>query len=288
MSNLVLSSKDDWFTTPSTLRLPKAMELRPTNLLSLCSEPSGAWNCSVMKGLFRLVQTSSTGKPEVEHDQSEAGAIAPSDSSSADPGRDSSLPVSNEPSAWRELTDEVFETDPRFYLSQVTLTALTFPRTSRKATEKLLPKLLCGTPARRRLVHLAIRIFGHPKEILEVALEQFRGHGYEGRLTAAASLLADFGADSWPVLRSIAKSEAPECEAFVGLIAGLNGVSKAERLSALTDLAKNPDPNTRLQVLEALEEFAPEDARPTLEALARPEAQEDSAREAARQRLQQR
>jgi HEAT repeat protein len=116
-------------------------------------------------------------------------------------------------------------------------------------------------------------------------LEQFRRHGYEARLIAAASLLAEFGSDSWPALRSFAKSGAPECEAFVGVIAGLQGVPQMDRLMTLTDLAKNPDPNTRSRVLEVLEELGLGDIRPVLEALARPEAPEDSAREAARESL---
>jgi hypothetical protein len=185
------------------------------------------------------------------------------------------------------IGEEVFNSDPRYYLSRVTLIALTVPGATRPVTEKLLPKLLSRGPARRRLVHLAIRIFAQPKEILEVALEQFRRHGYEGRLIAAASLLTDFGADSWPVLRSLAKSGAPECEAFVEVIARLQGVPQADRLNALTDLAKNPDSNTRLRVLEALEEFGRAEIRSVLEALGRSEAPDDSARESARERLQQ-
>jgi hypothetical protein len=185
----------------------------------------------------------------------------------------------------RAIADEMFDSDPRFYLSRMTLIALTVPGATRPVTEKLLPKLLRGAPSRRRLIRLALHIFGQPKEILEVAYEQFQRHGYEGRLMDAASLLADFGTDSWPALRSLAKSGAPMCQAFVGLIAGLKGVPSEERSAALRDLANNQDPTTRLRVLEALEELDPQYRRSILEALGRPDAPEDSACEAAREEL---
>jgi hypothetical protein len=157
--------------------------------------------------------------------------------------------------AFELVEDERFTSNPRLYLSRVTLFALTCPEKTRPLTEFLFPKLLSGPPARRRLVHLAIRIFGKPREILEVACEQFRIHGYEGRLIAAASLLGEFGTESWAVLREFASSGAPESEAFVELVASLEGVPTKERIDALADLARSADQGTRQRAFEVLGEF---------------------------------
>lgn len=89
--------------------------------------------------------------------------------------------------------------------------------------------------------------------MLAVALHEYRLYGYEGRLLLAASLMAKFGEKAWPVLSLLAKSGRTECECFVPVIARLRGVAWEDRMDALLDLSRSPDPSTKERAKEFLE-----------------------------------
>jgi hypothetical protein len=125
-----------------------------------------------------------------------------------------------------------------------------------------------------------------PSEVLAVAIPTAGRHIYEGRLLAAASLLGRYGERAWPVLRELARSMRPECECFVPVIARMETIAEDDRIRALTDLARNPDPSTRERVLDAIDEFAPEKTTAVLEALADPQWKGDLAYDGARERLE--
>ena len=127
--------------------------------------------------------------------------------------------------------------------------------------------MLDSTPFIQRLGVRAILSFADPGEVITLALHEFRLYGYEGRLVLAASLLSRFGERSWPVLASLAKSGLPECEYFVSAIARLDGISSRERLNAMIDLARNPDPSIRERVMDVLEGYSVEEAAEVLKAI---------------------
>ena len=137
-----------------------------------------------------------------------------------------------------------------------------------QAIRFIFDRMLDSTPFIQRLGAQAILSFADPGEVFAVALREFRLYGYEGRLLLAASLLSRFGERSWPLLAFLAKSGLPECEYFVSTIARLEAVSSRERLNALIDLARNPDPSIRERVMDALEGYSEEEAAKVLNAIA--------------------
>lgn len=159
-----------------------------------------------------------------------------------------------EDDSFSDLPDSVFEETPQLYLNRAVSRAILNPKGVWGLTEKLLPKLLTKSPARRRLVQRALLAFAKPEDIREIAIAQYRVFGYEERLLTAASLLESFGREAWPTLRQLAASNIPEAYAFVRAVLRLKGVSISERVAALVDLARNPDHDTRERVVEAWEE----------------------------------
>ncbi len=137
-----------------------------------------------------------------------------------------------------------------------------------KAIRFIFGRMLDSTPFIQRLGAYAILSFADPGEVIALALHKFRLYGYEGRLVLAASLLSRFGERSWPVLASLAKSGLPECEYFVSTIARLDGISSRERLNAMIDLARNPDPSIRERVMDVLEGYSEQEAAEVLNAIA--------------------
>ena len=81
----------------------------------------------------------------------------------------------------------------------------------------------------------------------------------------AASLLSRFGERSWPVLASLAKSGLPN--AILLAIARRGLISSRERLNAMIDLARNPDPSIRERVMDVLEGYSVEEAAEVLKAI---------------------
>lgn len=185
-----------------------------------------------------------------------------------------------------DLPDEAYDENPTRYLERAVTKALLDPSLGSLITRKLFPRLLVKSPARRQLVHHALRAFALPEDILQASLEQYRASGYEGRLMAAASLLHDLGHVSWPTLLSLAKSRLPESHAFVGVIVTLEGIQAEERVRAIAELTRNPNPETRSRVLEVWEEWKDlPGARGILAELAVREGEDDSVREAAEDQL---
>ena len=150
-----------------------------------------------------------------------------------------------------------------------------------KAIHFIFARMIDGTPFMKRLGANAILSFADPGEILSVARHEYRLHGYEARLTTAASLLSRMGARAWTVLASLAKSGLPECECFVPIIATLDGVPEPDRVRALVNLAANPDSSTRGKVLEVIEQLPDSQRGRVLQVLAATGSQEDYIRQSA-------
>jgi hypothetical protein len=133
-----------------------------------------------------------------------------------------------------------------------------------EVVDLLFPFLFTGTLYERRQVYAALRERGTPQAILETGLRTYRTEGYEGFLNDAVSLLADFKASAWPVLRKWAKSGEAECEPLVRVVFAVEGIPEGERLKALQDLSRNPDESTRRRVLEMLHQVPPSARREIL------------------------
>jgi len=122
-----------------------------------------------------------------------------------------------------------------------------------------------------------------PEQVLRVALRAYERHGTEVWLSTAAALLREMGVRAWPCLRALAESGRPECELFVEAIAACDGVPAQEKLAALTDLARNADPNVRRRVLELVADYEPATSARLLQILAAGPA--DDITEEAQERL---
>lgn len=118
-----------------------------------------------------------------------------------------------------------------------------------------------------------------PTSLLCIALAEYYERGNEDRLTVAASLLADMGASALHALRNLARSNLPECELFIDVMAHLRGVSLQDRLQTLAFLAQHPSVDVRFGLLEALRGFRQREAVPLLHTLA-DDKDEDLAEEA--------
>src|SRR6266567_3361898 len=79
------------------------------------------------------------------------------------------------------------------------------------ATALVFPWLIQARGETRRQLYQALLTLGEPKAILDVALSAYEQYGNEDRLTLAASLLMDLGAQAFPALRILARSNRPEC-----------------------------------------------------------------------------
>ncbi len=75
-----------------------------------------------------------------------------------------------------------------------------------EAADILFAFLFQGTVHERRRVYASLLNLATPGAILETALRAYRLKGYEGYLSEAASLLADFKGDAWPTIRKWANS----------------------------------------------------------------------------------
>jgi hypothetical protein len=75
--------------------------------------------------------------------------------------------------------------------------------------------------------------------------------GWEGDLVEAAALVEESG--DWATLKAFVLKGHPETEYFVAAVARMKSVDEAERTTVLTEIAKNPDPNTRGRLAEVLE-----------------------------------
>jgi hypothetical protein len=107
------------------------------------------------------------------------------------------------------------------------------------ATKWLFPLLLKARGDLREHIYEALLHWEEPDAIRSVALAEYDKYGNEERLALAASLLADIGAPALPVLRVLARSDSPECEMFVPVMASLHGVSMQSRLALLAHVASN-------------------------------------------------
>jgi hypothetical protein len=144
-------------------------------------------------------------------------------------------------------------------------------------SQRLLPMLLQGPPARRRLVYEALKEFAEPQDILIGSLLLHSRDGDVEPLVIGAGLLEDLGARSWPVLAAYARRAQPACAYFVPAIARLEGIPVKERLAVLEVLARSEDAELRWRVREALEEFPPYDMTRVLRTLEEAEDPEDPA-----------
>lgn len=154
-----------------------------------------------------------------------------------------------------------------------------------EASDLLFPFLFDGTPYERRKVHATLRRVATPEAILDTALRTHKLQAYEGYLNAAASLLADFGAEAWPAIRRWARLGGPDCESLVETAFCVEGVCDDEYLAGLTDLLSKGDHNTRSRALGAIQLVPKRFHRELLIVMARTGAQDDPAREEAQERL---
>jgi hypothetical protein len=164
-----------------------------------------------------------------------------------------------------EMTDRDFASE--FQLRPFTAidTLLIFSRlglvSNRNATQWLFPLLVQARGEIRRHLYKALLALEEPKIILDVALAAYEKYGNEDRLTLAASLLMDLGAQAFPALRILVRSNRPECAWFVQTIAGLPGVKLQNRAEILKYLTKSPHIEVRQNLLGATQ------AIPSLEAI---------------------
>ena len=121
----------------------------------------------------------------------------------------------------------------------------------RDATQWVFPLLIQARGETRRQLYQALLTLGEPKAILDVALSAYEQYGNEDRLTLAASLLMDLGAQAFPALRILARSNRPECAWFIPAIAGLPDVQLQKRVEVLISLVKSPHSAVRQSLLGA-------------------------------------
>ena len=113
------------------------------------------------------------------------------------------------------MTDRDFVTEFQLRPSTAVETLLLFADlglvSKRDATQWVFPLLIQAHGETRRHLYKALLTLGEPKAILDVALSAYEKYGNEDRLTLAASLLMDLGAQAFPALRILARSNRPEC-----------------------------------------------------------------------------
>jgi hypothetical protein len=153
------------------------------------------------------------------------------------------------------MTDRDFVAEFQLRPSMAVETLLLFADlglvSKRDATQWVFPLLIQARGEIHRQLYKALLTFGEPKAILDVALSAYEKYGNEDRLTLAASLLMDIGAQAFPSLRILARSNRPECVWFVPTIAGLPDVKLQNRVEVLTYLVKSPHSAVRQSLLGA-------------------------------------
>jgi hypothetical protein len=153
-----------------------------------------------------------------------------------------------------------------------------------EAADILFPFLFEGTVYERRRVYAALRELATPEAILQTALRAHRFRGYEGYLSEAASLLADFKAAAWPTIRKWARLGG-ECEVLVSVITTIEGIAEDERRDALMDIAQGGDENARRRVLESIHILPHRARREVLQVLRGPMDPSDPVQAEAAERL---
>jgi hypothetical protein len=183
----------------------------------------------------------------------------------------------------RQFFAQQFRIDPKGALSWIKGEVLGARLAGEEGAELLLPYLVDASYAQENLVHPCIHEIATPPDILRAALTAYDHTADPRLLEVTAGLLTDCTTEAWPTLAGLAHSRRPECRYFVEGIAGLKGVCPKERRQALLDLAHNPDPATRWELLEVVDRLAPEDAPAVWRILAG--AVETDIRAAAEERL---
>jgi hypothetical protein len=116
-----------------------------------------------------------------------------------------------------------------------------------------LPYAVKASYAQQNLIWTALRELATPDDLINAALACYRRNDDPRLLKIAASLLELYEPPAaWPALERLARSGRPECRYFVGMI-GEKGMGAEATQRALEALARNPDLDTRWQVVEALE-----------------------------------
>jgi hypothetical protein len=139
-----------------------------------------------------------------------------------------------------------------------------------KETTDLLIRSVLKAPSRLlNRIFEDLRSRSNPHDILEICLSAYDETRRERYLTIAVSLLEGFGAEAWSSLYALARSQRPECEYFVDLIMTCPGIDNEKRLSAVRDLAMNPDSSVRRRVCEFIYVLDGHERKEILETLAR-------------------
>ena len=153
-----------------------------------------------------------------------------------------------------------------------------------EAADILFVFLFEGTAHERRRVYASLLELATPEAILETAMRAYRFQGYEGYLSEATSLLADFKAAAWPTIRKWAQVGV-ECELLVGVISTIEGIADNERRDALMVIAQNGDENARRRVLESIHTLPDPARREVLQVLRGPNDPSDPVQTEAAERL---
>ncbi len=125
--------------------------------------------------------------------------------------------------------------------------------TAEEGAAILLPYLIKASYAQQNLVVGALEQIAKPEQILNAALALYDQTQDPRILSTADQLLANHGDVSWPALRGLCQRATAECRFFVRTIAEMEGVSAEERRDVLMLLARNPDLDTRREVLSLLD-----------------------------------
>jgi hypothetical protein len=185
--------------------------------------------------------------------------------------------------AAERITDRDFVAEFQLRPSSAVETLLLFADlglvSKRDATQWVFPLLIQARGEIRRQLYKALLTLGEPKALLDVALSAYEKYGNEDRLTVAASLLMDLGAQAWPSLRILARSNRPECAWFVPTIAGLPDVKVQNRVEILTSLVNSPHIAVRQSLLGATQALPSSEAISLLHMLSQ-DSNEEIAEEA--------
>jgi hypothetical protein len=146
-----------------------------------------------------------------------------------------------------------------------------------QAAAILMPYLVKASYAQQNLIVGALEQIATPDQILLAALDLYKRTDDPRILFTADELLANRGNASWPALKRFCATNHPACRYFVATVATLEGVSEEERCRALVSLARNPDVDTRRELLAYLDGGALIDSLPVWEVLARDQNQDIAA-----------
>jgi hypothetical protein len=169
--------------------------------------------------------------------------------------------------ALRALFSKTFPQDPEGAVDWLTK-QVSWGSSRRAAAEVLLPYAVKASYAQQSLVCPALLELATPDDLIHAALAAYGRDDDPRLLKSAAAFLEHYDTGvAWPALERLARSGRPECRYFVGTIAEM-GVSTGARQQALAALARNPDVDTRREVLETLEGGWPADPLPVWRVLA--------------------